>query len=66
MRPESARRTANLILAAAGIVAAYLVLTRPPLRRFALGVARHWLGGSLPAYLATEARRAWMESARSG
>jgi hypothetical protein len=62
---ESARSTANVILVAAGVAAAYVVLTTPPLRRLAGQALSAWLGGvSVPEYLATEAGRAWVESAR--
>jgi hypothetical protein len=61
---ESARTTANVILVAAGVAAAYVVLTTPPLRRLAGHAFKAWLGGvSLPEYLAAEAGRAWVESA---
>ncbi len=65
MTRESARTAANVVLAAAGVAAAYVVLTTPPLRRLALRGARLWLGASLPVYLLTEVRRAWSESARA-
>jgi hypothetical protein len=61
----SARATANLVLAAAGVAAAYVVITTPPLRRLAGRAARMWLGASIPAYLVREVRRAWMESERT-
>jgi hypothetical protein len=58
-----ARTVANVILASAGVAAAVVVFTTPPLRRLALNAVRQWLGGqSLPAYLAHEARRAWSET----
>lgn len=60
MTEAQARRVANLILASAGVAAAVVVITTPPLRRLALNALRHWLGGaSVPAYLVGEARRAW-------
>jgi hypothetical protein len=58
-----ARATANIILAVAGLAAAYVVVTTPPLRRLALRGARVWMGASLPVFLLREARRAWSESA---
>ena len=64
MTEARARMVANLVLASAGVAAAYVVVTSPPLRRLALTGIRLWLGASIPVYLATEARRAWAESAR--
>jgi hypothetical protein len=61
---ERARVVANLVLASAGVAAAYVIVTSPPLRRLAAGATRHWLGASVPVYLMTEARRAWLASAR--
>ena len=63
MTRESARTVANVVLASAGVAAAYVVLTTPPLRRLALRGARIWLGASVPVYLLNTVRRAWMESA---
>jgi hypothetical protein len=62
--PQSARVVANVILATAGVAAAYVVLTTPRLRRVASYALRVWLGATVPAYLAAEAREAWMESGR--
>jgi len=45
------------------VAAAYVVITTPPLRRFALRAARIWLGASVPVYLAREVHRARVESA---
>jgi hypothetical protein len=64
MTRESARRVANVVLASAGVAAAYVVLTTPPLRRLAGVGVRVWLGASIPVYLLGQVRRAWMESAR--
>jgi hypothetical protein len=65
MTREQARTAANVILAAAGVVAAYVVVTTPRLRRLAMQATRVWLGASIPVYLVHEARRAWMESGRA-
>ncbi len=65
MTRENARTTANVILASMGVAAAYVVVTTPPLRRLAMTGARLWLGATIPAYLLTQVRRAWMESARA-
>jgi len=62
MTRGTARTTANVVLAAAGLAAAYVVLTTPPLRRLAWRAARVWLGASVPAYLVAETRRAWLAS----
>ena len=48
---------------AAGMAAAYVVVTTPPLRRLAVRAARIWLGTSVPIYFARELRRAWADSA---
>ena len=47
------------------MAAAYVIVTRPPLRRLAFRTARLWLGASVPAYLANQARQAWLESGRA-
>jgi hypothetical protein len=65
MTESSARTTANVVLAAAGFAAAYVVLTTPPLRRLAAQGLRVWLGASVPVYFASQLRHAWVESARS-
>jgi hypothetical protein len=65
MTSRQARTVASLVLASAGLAAAYVVLTNPPLRRLASRAARVWLGASVPAYLMNEVRRAWLESKRT-
>lgn len=62
MTSNTARTVANVVLVAAGVAAAYVVITTPPLRRLALGGLRY-LGASVPAYLINEVRHAWVESA---
>jgi hypothetical protein len=64
MTDANARTVANVILVSAGVAAAYLVITTPPLRRVALRAVKLWLGASVPVYLANEAREAWVESGR--
>ena len=64
MTDANARTVANVILVSAGVAAAYLVITTPPLRRVARRAIKLWLGASVPVYLATEAREAWVESGR--
>jgi hypothetical protein len=53
---------ANVVLVSAGVAAAYVVLTTPPLRRLASMATRRWLGASAPVFLLNQARRAWQES----
>ncbi len=65
MTKAGARTAANVILGVAGVAAAYVVLTTPPLRRLAVRFTRIWLGASVPAYLLNEARRAWAQSGRA-
>jgi hypothetical protein len=64
MTERTAQTIANVVLLSAGVAAAYVVLTTPPLRRLAVRATRVWLGASVPVYLLKEVRRAWMESAR--
>jgi hypothetical protein len=64
MTEASARATANLVLAAAGVAAAYVIVTTPSLRRLAAQATRLWLGASVPVYIMDEVRRAWIESGR--
>ena len=65
MTSRQARTAANLVLVSAGLAAAFVVLTNPPLRRLASRASRIWLGASVPVYLMNEARRAWLESKRT-
>jgi len=62
MTRTTARTVANVVLASAGVAAAFVVITNPPLRRLAVGATRLWLGASVPAYLLDQTKRAWMES----
>jgi len=64
MTRENARLVADVVLASAGVAAAYVVLTTPPLRRLAFAGLRFWLGATVPVYLLREVRHAWMESAQ--
>ena len=64
MTDANARTAANLVLASAGIAAAYVILTKPPLRRLAFLAVRYWLGASVPVYVLMQAREAWAESGR--
>jgi len=65
MTATTARTVANVVLVSAGVAAAYVVITTPPLRRLAIRVVRVWLGASVPLYLVSEARQAWVESGRA-
>ena len=65
MTSTNARTVANVVLASAGVAAAYVIITTPPLRRLALRVVRLWLGASVPVYLATQVHEAWVESGRT-
>jgi len=62
---ENARTVANVVIASAGVAAAYVVLTTPPLRRLAMQAVRLWLGTSVPAFLVDTTRQAWLESGTS-
>lgn len=64
MKEATARTVANVVLASAGLAAAIVIVTTPPLRRFAGRALRVWLGASVPVYLLTAARQAWVESER--
>ena len=65
MTDSTARAVANVVLVSAGVAAAYVVVTTPPLRRLAMRLVRLWLGASVPIYLASQAREAWAESGRT-
>ena len=62
MTDANARTAANVVLVSAAGAAAYAVLTRPPLRRLAFRAVEFWLGASLPIFLVSQARAAWIES----
>ena len=64
MTETTARTVANVVLASAGVAAAYVVITTPPLRRLVMRGLRLWLGASVPLYLVGQARQAWVESGR--
>ena len=48
MTSANARTVANVVLISAGVAAAYVVITTPPLRRLALRGLHVWLGASIP------------------
>ena len=62
MTDANARTVANAVLVTAGVAAACVILTKPPLRRLAFRAVEFWLGASLPVFLLTQAREAWVES----
>ena len=64
MTDENARTVANVVLVSAGVAAAYVLMTKPPLRRLAFRAVRFWLGATLPVFLMNQAREAWVESGR--
>jgi hypothetical protein len=66
MTSANARTAANVVLASAGVAAAYVILTTPSLRRLAVRGLQLWLGASLPGYLADQTRQAWVASGRRG
>jgi frataxin-like iron-binding protein CyaY len=66
MTSANARIVANVVLASAGVAAAYVILTTPSLRRLAVRGVQLWLGASVPGYLFNETRHAWVASGRAG
>ena len=64
MTDANARTAANVVLVSAGVAAAYVILTKPPLRRLAFQAMRFWLGVSVPVFLLNQARESWVESGR--
>jgi hypothetical protein len=62
MTATTARTVANVVLASAGVAAAFVVVTNPPLRRLAVRATRLWLGAGVSAYLLDQTKRAWVES----
>jgi len=65
MTSTNARTVANVVLASAGLAAAYVVIRTPSLRRLAVQGLRIWLGASIPGYLLEQTRQAWAESGRA-
>jgi hypothetical protein len=64
MTETTARTVTNVVLASAGVAAAFVILTNPPLRRLAARGLRLWLGATIPLYLLDQTKRAWVESGR--
>jgi len=63
MTRSTARAVANVALITAGVAAAYVIVTTPPLRRLAVNSFRWWLGASVPGYMTGQVREAWVRSA---
>ena len=59
MTEAQARQTANVLIGAAAIGAAYVVVRTPSLRRLAWQLARTAIGTAGPFWLVNEARHAW-------
>jgi hypothetical protein len=64
MNESSAKKLANVVIAAAVVGAAYYVLRTPRLRRMAWGLTVAGLTGSIPAWFGQEIREGWRESGR--
>lgn len=64
MTASTARTAANVLLIAAAATAAYYILKTPSIRRPVLRLTKAALASGLPAYLAAEVGRAWVESER--
>jgi len=65
MTRSAARSVANVVLISAGVTAAYVIVTTPPLRRIAVSGLRWWLGASVPVFVMSQVREAWQHSART-
>jgi hypothetical protein len=65
MTSANARTVANVVLASAGVAAAYVILTTPSLRRLAFHGVRFWLGAGVTGYLADQTLQAWGASGAS-
>jgi len=63
MTERTAHTVANVVLMSAGAAAAYAVWKQPRLRRMAWKATRLWLGAGVPAYMLSQVRQAWRESA---
>ena len=62
MTQTSAEKTANIVMAAAGISAAVYVLKTPQLRRLAWRLSLAAMTGMLPAWINQEIRAGWEAS----
>lgn len=64
MTEDTTRTVANAVMSLAVIGAAYLIVSRPPLRRLAWRLALTGLTVTLPSWLNQEVRQAWADSGR--
>ena len=65
MTEATARKTANVLMAAAAVGAAFAILRSPGRRRLVWRLAREFAAGPLAVYAATLVRTAWDEAGRS-
>jgi hypothetical protein len=64
MTEDTARKVANVLVAAAAVGVTYYVVRTPHLRRLAWRFALTALTGTVPAWFAREVQHAWVESGR--
>jgi hypothetical protein len=64
MTRDTAEKVANITIGAAFVALAYVIVKRPPLRRFVAGLAVTALTSAIPAWFSREVRDAWAESDR--
>jgi hypothetical protein len=62
---DTARKTANILMAAAVVGVGVYIVRTPPLRRFAWRLMKEWTRGPAAAWTAATVRDAWSASARS-
>jgi hypothetical protein len=62
MTQQQAEKAATVLIGVAAVGATYYVLKTPALRRIAWQLARTAIATTVPAWMMTEARRAWDES----
>jgi hypothetical protein len=63
MTEDQARKTANVLMAAAALGAAVIVLRNPKLRRITWRLARHYAAGPLAVWAAAMVQESWERSA---
>ena len=64
MTDSTARTVANVVVVSAGVAAAYLIVTKPPLSPARVQCPQDLAWRQLPVYLANEVRDAWIEAGR--
>ncbi|HEX6976285.1 MAG TPA: hypothetical protein VF147_17880 [Vicinamibacterales bacterium] len=64
MTDDTARKVANTVMGLAAVGVAYVIVSRPPLRKLAWRLALTGLTVTLPAWLNQEVRQAWVDSGR--